>query len=142
LNGETSEMAEQRKHKPEFRVEIVERMLAGEDVSALSKQRGLARSMMYRWRDTYRSQGAGGLARAAGGSAPPKAPAAGEAPRRDRAEPVEAEQKLRQRIAELERIIGRQAVEIDFFKGVFKRLKESPKAQRRGDEASTRRSGK
>jgi transposase len=135
-------MAEHRKHRPEFRVEIVERMLAGENVAALSKQYGLARSMMYRWRDTYRSQGAGGLARAAGMRAPAEASAAREAPQPSGAAPTEAEQKLRQRIAELERTIGRQAVEIDFFKGVFKRLKESPKAQRRGDEASTRRSGK
>lgn len=128
-------MAQHRKHTLEFRVEIVERMLAGENVSALSKQYGLARSMMYRWRDTYRGQGAGGLARASGRSVPAQAPQPGVA------EPVQTEQKLRRRIAELERTIGRQAVEIDFFKGVFKRLKESPKAQRRGEEASTRRSG-
>ena len=125
-------MAHNRQHSPEFRLEIVERMLAGGNVTALSKQHGLARSMMYRWRDAYRGRGAGGLARAPGKTASPP---------RHAAEPVEGEQQLRQQIAELERTIGRQAVEIDFFKGVFKRLKESPKAQRRGGEASTRRSG-
>ena len=44
-------------------------------------------------------------------------------------------------IADLERKVGRQAVEIDFFKGVFKRLEELPKTKRHGGEASTRRSG-
>jgi len=117
-------MAKQRQHSPEFRVQIVERMLAGENVMALAKQHGLARSMMYRWRDAYRRQGAGGIDK------PPGPPAEGD-----------RERKLRERIGELERTIGRQAVEIDFFKGVFKRLRESPKAQRRGGEASTRRSG-
>jgi len=120
-------MAKQRQHSPEFRVEIVERMLAGENVMALAKQHGLARSMMYRWRDAYRRRGAGGVGKERN---PPRPPTEGG-----------REAKLRQRIAELERTIGRQAVEIDFFKGVFKRLKESPTAPRRGDEASTRRSG-
>lgn len=117
-----------RQHSPEFRVEIVERMLAGENVKALSKQHGLARSMMYRWRDAYRRQGAAGMA-------------AAEKPPGNQAQASDSEARLRERIAELERTIGQQAVEIDFFKGVFKRLKESPKAQRRGGEASTRRSG-
>lgn len=118
-------MPQKRRHSPEFRVNIVQRMLAGENVMALSKQHGLARSMMYRWRDAYRWRGEPGLGK----------------PPRSRAAPGEDGKKLRERIAALEQTIGRQAVEIDFFKGVFKRLKESPKAQRRGDKASTRRSG-
>lgn len=121
-------MAKQRQHSPEFRVEIVERMLRGENVVALSQKHRLARSMMYRWRDAYRRQGAGGMAKA-------------ERSSRQQTEVGDREQKLRERIAELERTIGRQAVDIDFFKGVFKRLKESPKAVRPGEKASTRRSG-
>ncbi len=121
-------MANKRQHSREFRIEIVERMLAGEKVMALSQQHGLARSMMYRWRDAYRRQGASGMSKAA--KAAYKQAKAGD-----------SEQKLRERIAQLERTIGRQTVEIDFFKGVFKRLKESPQAQPRGDKASTRRSG-
>ncbi len=121
-------MANKRQHSPEFRVEIVERMLAGENVMALSQKHRLARSMMYRWRDAYRRRGGGGMAKP-------------EKSSRQQAEGDNREQKLRERIAELERTIGRQAVDIDFFKGVFKRLKESPKAQRPGGEAFTRRSG-
>jgi transposase-like protein len=127
-----------RKHSPEFKLAIVERMLAGENVQALAKQHKLPRSGMYRWRDAYRLEGLAGLQRGKGrlasGSAPP--PAKRAAAGRASAE----EQRLRQRVAELERKIGQQAVEIDFFKGVFKRLEELPKAKRRGGDASTPRS--
>ena len=125
-------------HSPEFRLEIVERMLAGENVAALASQHCLARSMMYRWRATYRLEGASGLARPQGRSAgrPAKAPS-GRAPV---ARASGVEQRLRQQVADLERKVGQQAVEIDFFKGVFKRLEELPKAKRRGGDASTPRS--
>ena len=45
------------------------------------------------------------------------------------------------RVAELERTIGRQSVQIDFFKGVFRRLEEVPKTSATGGKASTRKSG-
>jgi transposase-like protein len=136
-------MASKRKHSPEFRVSIVKRMLAGENISALSAEHGLPRSMMYRWRDTYRKYGAEGLERP-GASTPASKPAKRVAPRPPSAQSppsnMSDEERLRGRIAELERKVGRQAEEIDFFKGVFKRLDELPKAKRRGGEASTRRS--
>jgi transposase len=125
-------------HKPEFKLSIVERMLAGENVVALAKQYKLARSMMYRWRDAYRQEGLSGLERGkgrqAGGSAAPPVKRAVQG------QVSAEEQRLRQRVAELERKVGQQAVEIDFFKGVFKRLEELPEAKRRGGDASTPRS--
>jgi transposase len=127
-----SEEKGRRRHSAEFRIEIAQRMLAGENVMGLSRRHQLPRGMMYRWRDAYRKDGPAGLSRPVG--------------RPDRSAPAvnraaDNEQRLQQRIAELERTIGRQAVEIDFFKGVFKRLESLPKAPRRGGAASTRRSG-
>jgi transposase-like protein len=122
-----------RQHSHEFRVEIAQRMLNGGCVKALSEQYHLPRSMMYRWRDAYRKDGPEGLRRPIG--RPP-----GSASRLTTVTKSSAEEKLRQRIGELERTIGRQSVEIDFFKGVFKRLEAQPKALRRGGAASTRRS--
>lgn len=119
-----------RTHSPEFRIEIAQRMLAGENVVALSRRYKLARSMMYRWRETYHQAGPAGLARSPG---KPRTQSSGRPTRAEGSE----EQRLRQRIAELERKVGRQAVEIDFFKGVFRRLEELPKAPRRGGAAST-----
>lgn len=127
-----------RAHTPEFKLQIVERMMAGENVVSLASQYKLPRSMMYRWRDAYRLEGSAGLARGPGR----QQSAAGKARARraggSEASPLEA--KLRQRIAELERKVGQQAVEIDFFEGVFKRLDELPKVRRRGGDASTPRS--
>lgn len=125
-----SEGGKVRSHAAEFRVEIAQRMEAGENVMALSRQYKLARSMMYRWRDAYRRHGPGGLVRSPGKPAGRVVPAA--APGSD--------ERLRQRIAELERKVGQQSLEIDFFKGVFRRLGDLPKAPRRGSEASTKRS--
>jgi transposase len=123
-----------RRHSHGFRVEIAQRMLNGECVQALSRQYGLSRSMMYRWRDAYREDGPEGLKRPAG--RPP-----GSASKPTPVPKNSTEETLRRRIAELERTIGRQSVEIDFFNGVFKRLEALPKAPRRGGAASTRRSG-
>jgi transposase len=122
-----------RRHSHEFRVEIARRILAGECVSALSERYQLPRSMMYRWRDAYRKDGPEGLQRPIG--RPP-----GSASKPATVTQHSTERQLRQRVAELERKIGQQSVEIDFFKGVFKRLEAQPKAPRRGGAASTRRS--
>ena len=119
----------QRRHSVEFKMEIAERMLAGKNVVALAAQHELARSMMYRWRDAYRKEGRTGLARPRG-----RPPGSGR-PRQ--ASGRTGEEKLRQEVAELERLVGQQAAEIAFFRGVFKRLDELPKTPRRGGKAST-----
>lgn len=128
-----SEKKGMRRHSAAFRVEIAERMLAGENIVELSRKYELARSMMYRWRDAFRSRGAAGLAGVLG--RPGGAPATPPPPHRGN------EDKLRQQIAELQRQVGQQAGQIDFFKGVFRRLEELPKTPGRGGTASTRKSG-
>ena len=95
-----------RQHSAEFRISIAERMLAGENVAMLSREYDLPRSMMYRWRDAYRERGPAGLS-------------GGPGRRPTRSVPLKAgngaEEQLRNRIAELERTVGRQSVQIDFF---------------------------
>ena len=123
-----------RTFSPEFRVQIVQRIEQGESVSKLRQEFGIKRSVLYRWRDAYRKEGAGGLARTAGRSPgmPNLAPKPG----------TSAEEALRQQIAALERKVGQQALQLDFFKGAFKRIKESNQARgSAGKTASTRRSG-
>lgn len=122
-----------RQHTAEFRISIAEQMLAGADVMALSRQHQLARSMMYRWRDALHKHGAAGLTGVMGR---PRSIV-----KRQNGQPSEQlEQRLRSRIAELERKVGQQTVEIDFFKGVFKRLGVRPKTRPDGEEKSTPRS--
>ncbi len=117
----------QRRHSVEFKVEIAERMLAGESVSALAGRHGLPRSMMYRWRDAYRREGRDGLARRRG-----RPPGSGK-----RSGGGSEEEKLRRRVAELERLVGQQAVELAFFRGVFERVNARRRIEGRGGEAST-----
>jgi transposase-like protein len=121
----------------EFRVQVARRILQGESVSKLQHELNIKRSVLYRWRDGYRKEGAAGLARAMGrppGMANPATP---------KAAGVSAEESLRQQVAALERKVGQQALQLDFFKRAFKRVKESSQPSgSTGATASTRRSGK
>jgi len=118
----------------EVRVQVAQRILQGESVSKLHHELDIKRSMLYRWRDTYRKEGAAGLARPIG-----RPPGVRPAPKPG----ASAEEALRQQIAALERKIGQQAVQLDFFKRAFKRVKESSQSSASaGATASTRRSGK
>lgn len=128
------EGGKRRQHSAEFRAEIARRMLDGESVTELSEQYKLARSMMYRWRDAYRELGPEGVSRLVGRPA-----GSGRSPGVSTTKSGN-EDRLRKRIAELERTIGQQTAEIRLFRGVFKRLKDLPKANRPGGTASTRRS--
>jgi transposase len=125
-----------RTFSPEFRVQVAQRIQQGESVSQLHHQLDIKRSILYRWRDAYRKEGTAGLARTVG--RPPGVP--NPATHKPGVSPEEA---LRQQIAALERKVGQQAVQLDFFKRAFKRVKESsqPSAST-GATASTRRSGK
>jgi transposase len=125
-----------RTFTPEFRLEVARRIEQGESVSKLYHELGIKRSVLYRWRDAYRKEGPAGLARAAGrppGIPNPSAPKPG----------TSAEDALRQQIAALERKVGQQAVQLDFFKRAFRRVKESRQGSANtGATASTTRSGK
>jgi transposase len=108
----------------EFKLEAVRRMLAGENVSALARDLKVQRNDLYVWHDRFRSGGASALrgpgrprkaeavVTAATGAVPaPGAPAAAQ---------LDAAHK---RIAELERKIGQQQVELDFFRQALRQVK-------------------
>ena len=115
----------------EFKAGVAQRIVNGESVSALYQETQIKRSVLYRWRDAYRREGAAGL-RTAG--RPPGIPN----PPRSAASPEEAAAR---RIAELERKIGQQALDIDFLGRAFKRVKESRRKNiAAGAKASTERS--
>jgi transposase-like protein len=108
-------MAAARVFRVEFRIRVARRILNGESVSALSNELKIKRGVLYRWRDAYREQGEAGLNRARGR---PRAET-GKAIRKAAAGPAAAEQ----RIAELEQRLGRMALENDFLRRAFKRVK-------------------
>jgi transposase len=116
----------------EFKEGVAQRILNGESVSALHQEFQIKRSVLYRWRDAYRKEGAPGLQRPLG--RPPGVPN----PPRPVASPVEVAAR---RVAELERKIGQQTLDIDFLRRAFKRVKESRRKNTEGGAtASTEKS--
>ncbi|MBZ5538850.1 MAG: transposase [Acidobacteriia bacterium] len=101
----------------DYKMHAVERMLAGESGSALARELQVRRKLLYEWKDAYLVGGAKAL-RSRGrprrgerlGLPPQVGPGRGELLR------------ARQRIAELERIVGRQQLEHDFFAEALRRV--------------------
>jgi transposase len=119
-------------------VEVARRILNGESVRALHREFGIKCSVLYRWRDAYRKEGAAGLSRSRG--RPPGVPSAERATRGPAGSP--GQDPAAQEIAALEGKIGRQALEIDFLQRAFKRVKElRQQSSKAGGTASTGRSG-
>ena len=94
---------------PEFKRGAVRRIEAGERLRAVAEDLGVRRKLLYDWRAVWRAQGVAGFKKKRGRRPKPKPLERAGGPG---AELVAA----RQRIAELERKIGRQAVELDFFR--------------------------
>ena len=111
----------------EFKESVVQRMLAGEPVSRLSRELKVKRSLLYRWRDAYRKEGVSGLR-------PIGCPKGDE---------VKAAKKLEAEVGVLQSKIGQQTMVIDFLRRAFKRVEESrQKNTDSGVTASTGRSAR
>jgi len=125
-------LAKNRVFSWELKERVARRILNGENVSAIQHELHIKRSILYRWRDAYRKEGTAGLQRPAG-----RPPGVANPPR-PIANPEEASAR---RIAELERKIGQQTLDLDFFRRAFKRVKESRRTSTGpGGTASTGRS--
>jgi transposase len=101
----------------EYKLTVVERMLAGESPSALARELKVLRKLLYEWKDAYI---AGGSAALRTGGRPPKhlPPVLLPQPRSDRAEILQA----RKRVEELERVVGKQVLQLDFFAEALRRI--------------------
>lgn len=125
-----------------FKLEALRRMEAGENVSALARDLGIKRKLLYLWRERVRALGPAGL-RSRGrpkrdfdalatlatppelgssGVSPSGGAVAGAAPG---APAVLALAAAEARIAELERKVGRQELELDFFQKALRRVKDA-----------------
>ena len=108
---------ERRSFSLEEKKAVLERLAAGELVSRLATDLGVHRQLIYKWRDAART---GSLGRRRG------PPTRAERLAREAAAGEASELELaRRRIVELERKIGQQAVERDFFQGALRRIKAS-----------------
>jgi transposase len=101
----------------------VRRMEAGTNISELARELKVGTNMLYAWRDRVRAQGAKGLrnpgrpGRVALDQVNREATLVGSA-----AGPPEALTVARRRIAELERKIGQQQVDLDFFRQALRQV--------------------
>ena len=120
----------ERRFSREYKLAALERMAAGENVSALSRELGIARKCLYQWRDRYRIGGAVAL-RSRGRPTKAEVLAMGRAAPAlsgGDAKPPEAPGDLaqaRRQIAELERKVGQQALDLDFFQQALRRIEAS-----------------
>jgi len=96
---------------------LVRRLEAGERVSALAIEAGVLRKSLYEWRGAYRAFGAAGLNRKRGPKPGERAAAAPSSPPdAAAARPPDELEGAQARIAELERLVGRQQADLDFFR--------------------------
>lgn len=96
----------------EFKEQAVRRLDAGESASALAVELGVRRKLLYDWSKAYREQGAAGLNRKRG----PKPGVRRSSPSSERTVPADPLAQAEARVAELERLVGRQQVDLDFFR--------------------------
>ena len=130
----------------EYKLAALRRMLAGENVSALARELGVRRKYLYQWRERFRAGGplalrsrgrptkAEVLAMQAGETAPDIPEASTPL-----AAPPDALTTAQRRIADLERKVGQQALELDFFQRALRQVREArQRSGASGGTASTR----
>lgn len=108
-----------RVYEAEFKLSAVERLISGEPIEALAAELGVTKLKLYQWRLKFRREGvlrrAGRPGRsAAGGEIATAAP-----------QTVGDDKSARARIAELERKIGQQQLELDFFRQALRQVGEA-----------------
>ena len=127
---------EARSFSRAFKLEVVRRMEAGENISALSRDVGVKRTILYRWRDAFRLGGEAAL-RLRG--RPSKADAAVMRLARGVAGKADDLAEARWQIDQLQRKVGQQQLDLDFFKAALRRIEASrPPSDRPGATASSR----
>ena len=83
-------------------------------MAEVARELGIARKLLHEWRGAYRKLGVAGLNRRRGPK-PPRARASADAAPATPA-PLSELARAQARLAELERKVGKQAIDIDFFR--------------------------
>jgi transposase len=114
-------MKKPRIYSIDFKQEVVRRMAEAETIVALAKELGIPRTLLYRWRDKFQARNRVGLERRRG--RPPGS-------RSQTVSPAPSVADLR--IAELERLLGRKQLEVDFLERAFEQVRGAA-SNRTGD---------
>jgi transposase len=126
VQGKELQVAKRRKtrvgrYPKEFRRLAVERLKSCDNIVALSRELGVHRRLLYKWRDELEA-----------------AEIAEESPPQ-----TSRESTLRKEVHQLKRLLAEKTMEVDFFKGALQKIEA--RRQRRessGETASTTRSEK
>jgi transposase len=114
-----------------FKLKAIKRAEEGEGVLPLARKLGISRKLLHDWIKAWKAHGPEGLNRKRG----PK-----PGPRRLKPLPAEKRSALAEanaRIGELERLVGRQQLDIDFFRRALRAL-ERPAVQGKPASASSK----
>lgn len=116
-----------------YKLAALRRMVAGENVSALARELGIRRKYLYQWRERFRAGGPEAL-RARGRPTKSEAlaiQAHASRPTSDAGvplvdpEPPDALSQAQRRVGELERKVGQQQIELDFFQRALRHVRET-----------------
>jgi transposase-like protein len=113
----------------DFKLEALRRMQAGENVSVLARELGVSRKSIYKWRDRYRLGGSNALrgrgrrTKAERSAHEEKLIAEKQPAKEARRASLEELARAQRRIAALERKIGQQQVELDFFQQALRQVR-------------------
>ena len=116
-----------------FKLKAIKRAEGGAGVLPVARRLGISRKLLHDWIKAWKAHGPEGLNRKRGPKPGPR-----------KLKPPQAEQNKRSaldqassRIAELERLVGRQQLDIDFFQKALRAL-ERPAAQGKPASASSK----
>jgi transposase len=115
--------AERRSFSREFKLRVIERLEAGESGTAVALELAIKRTIIYRWRDAWRAGGAEALRSKRGRPAKPEALAMARA--RGVASKANDLAEARRQIAALQRKVGQQQLDLDFFKQALRHIEAS-----------------
>ena len=123
MQGKDLQVGKQRvdRYSKEFRRKAIERLKTCDNIVALSKELGVHRRLLYKWRDQF-------------------------APFDETAEPASGsspQATLRRKVHQLQRVLVDKTLEVDFFKGALHKVEaRRQRSGRSGAKASTTRSKK
>jgi transposase len=115
--------SESGRYSREFMLKAVERLEAGERASALAIELNIQRTIVYHWRDRLRANGAEALTSKRG--RPRMAEGLVAQSVRALRPTASGLAQARTQIAELERKVGQQQLDLDFFRGALEHIEDS-----------------
>jgi len=125
--------AKSRQYPTAFKLKAIKRAEGGEGVLPVARKLGISRKLLHDWIKSWKADGPEGLNRKRGPKPGPR-----------KLKPLQAEESKRTafvqasaRIVELERLVGRQQLDIDFFRKALRAL-ERPAAQGKPASASSK----